>query len=174
MYSIFHLLKPLITSFLKTSSLLATPLIICVFVILSGCNTNSTNPMESLNPGSLAIDFPDGSEFLSSNALVSNQSSEYVLTATNGEGLPQDEINLSIPENATLPYTAQGTDGTYIQFFNANNQSTYEANSAQGYCSVTVTQISPTFEGTFTARVVCTTIPDSIVLSNGAFNATYQ
>jgi hypothetical protein len=130
--------------------------------------------MESLNPGSLAIDFPDGSEFLSSGAIVTNESSAYVISATNGSGLPQDEINLSIPENATLPYTVQGTDGTYIQFYNVTNNNTYEANAAQGYCSVTVTQITPTFEGTFTARVVCTSIPDSIVLSNGAFNATYQ
>ncbi len=147
---------------------------IAAVLLIAGCNSNSTNPMNSLNPGSIAADLPDGSEFLSSNAKVEDQSNAYIVYATEDAGLPQDEIHVSIPEGASVPFTAQASDGSFVQFFNVANGNTYEANSAQGYCTVTVTQISPTFEGTFSARVVCPSIADSIVLSNGAFNATYN
>ncbi len=128
--------------------------------------------METLNPGALAVDFPDGSEFLSSNATVADNSSAYIISSTQIQGLSQDEMYLSIPENANVPYTVQAQpDGAIVQYYSGNG-TTYEANSAQGSCSITVTQISPTFEGTFSARVICN--DTVIVLSNGAFNATYQ
>jgi hypothetical protein len=130
--------------------------------------------MELLNPGSLAVDFPNGSEFLSTGATVVDQSSAYIVSATqNIQGAQQDEIYLSIPENATLPYTVQAQpDGAVVQYYDVFSNNTYEANPSQGSCSITVTQISPTLEGTFTARVICN--DTVIVLSNGAFNATYQ
>ncbi len=128
--------------------------------------------MESLNPGSLAVDFPNGSEFLSTTATVSDQSSAYIISALENVQGVSDEIYLTIPENATVPYTVQQSDNAMVQYYDAFSNNEYEANSAQGSCSITVTQISPTFEGTFSAHVVCN---DTVIaLSNGAFNATYQ
>jgi Family of unknown function (DUF6252) len=131
--------------------------------------------MTPLSPGSLAADFPDGTEFLSTSAQIVDQSSAYLVTATqNISGLATDEINLSIPENASVPYTVQGTDGAYVIYEDATTGTEYEANASQGNCSITVTQISPTFEGTFNARMICNTTSDSVrILSNGVFNASY-
>ncbi len=146
---------------------------IAAIVIVSGCNGNITNPMESLNPGALAVDFPDGSEFLSSSAKVTDQSNVYTISATRDAPLPQDEMYITIPENPNgAPYTVQASDGVIVQYYNNTTGTTYEANSAQGSCTVTVTQISPTFEGSFTATTVCN---DTVLkLSSGSFNATYQ
>jgi hypothetical protein len=158
---------------MRTKSTLIT--VIGLVMFAWGCNNNSTNPMASLNPGALAFDFPDGSEFLSSHARV-DTSNGYIVSATQDQtGLIQNEIHLSIPENANLPYTVLGSNGAYITYYDLNANNTYEANGAQGFCSITVTQISPTFEGTFYATTICNSTSDSVrTLSNGEFNATYQ
>jgi hypothetical protein len=134
-------------------------------VLASGCNGNITSPMDSLNPGALSANFTDGSEFLSSNAIVMDNSSAYVISATEIQGLPQDEMYLSIPENPNgAPYTVQASDGAVVQYYDNTTGNTYEANSAQGSCTINVTAVAK-----------CTSIADSVrVLSNGAFNAMYQ
>jgi hypothetical protein len=144
-----------------------------VIVSITGCNSNITNPQSSLNPGGFSVDFPNGSEFLSSGAKVADQSSAYIITATQDvQGAPQDEMYLSIPENPNgAPYTVQASDGAIVQYYDISSNSTYEANAAQGSCTINVTQISPTFQGTFTAATVCN---DTVLkLINGSFNANY-
>lgn len=146
-------------------------------LLIAGCNSNSTNPMETLNPGSMAVDLQDGSEFLSASAKVSDQSNVYILSATQDvQGAPSNEITLSIPKELSLPFTVQSQpDGAIITYYDITNNNTYEANPAQGYCTITVTQTSPTFEGTFSGTLKCSTAADSVrVFSNGAFNATFQ
>jgi hypothetical protein len=149
---------------------------LALIVLASGCNGNLTSPMDTLNPGALSANFSDGSEFLSSSATVADNSSAYTISATEIQGLPQDELYLQIPENPNgAPYTVQAADGVIVSYYDNTTGNTYEANNAQGNCTINVTQISPTFEGAFSATVKCTSIADSIrVLSNGAFNATYQ
>jgi hypothetical protein len=86
-------------------------------------------------------------------------------------------MTLAIPVQATLPYTVTSqTDGLVdVGYWDSEGSGTqYDGNFAQGNCTVTITQISPTLVGTFRARVVCPSIPDSIELSNGEFNASPQ
>jgi hypothetical protein len=150
---------------------------VLLVVLVSGCGGNITNPMSSLNPGALTADFPDGREFLSGSAKVSDQSNIYLVSATqDASGLPQDEISISIPKGASLPYTVSSSEGADLIYNNVttNVTNSYEANAAQGNCTITVTQLSPTFQGTFSGRVICNTISDSVLLSNGQFNATYN
>ena len=145
-----------------------------VVILASGCN-NSTNPITTLNPGALSATLQDGSEFISSTAKVTNNSSDYVIYATEDAGLPQNEIHVTVPNDATLPFTVDATNGGDVLYYDVVSNNSYEANNAQGSCSITVTQLSPTFEGTFYARTICTTTSDSVrTLSNGEFNATYQ
>ena len=151
-------------SALLIAALFAAPMV--------GCN-NTTTPPVSLNPGSLTADFPNGAEFNSTAAIVTDESSDYVIRAVqNIPGLPADEIDITIPKNTADPYTVTETNGADVLYYDNVTGSTYEANSAQGNCTITVNQISPTFEGSFSARVICN--DTLIVLSNGAFNATYQ
>ncbi|SRR5581483_421751 len=154
-------------------------LFLCLAILSNGCNGNITNPYTPLNPGSLTADYPDGTEFISSEGHVANDGTDYVVTATQDvSGAPADEITMQIPipANSTVPFTVSSLpDDAIVTYYDAVTGITYEANSTQGSCTITVTQISPTFQGTFSARTTCSTTLDSVrTLQNGAFNANYQ
>jgi hypothetical protein len=150
---------------------------IAILAFVSGCNGGVTNPMEQLNNGVLIADFPNGTGYNSAGAHVVNQSSSYYISSTQDvSGQPADEINMTIPIplNFNLPYTVTASDGVDIVYLDALTNNNYEANAAQGSCSVTITQVSPTVEGYFTATAICSSISDNTrVLTGGQFNATF-
>ncbi len=146
--------------------------------MLASCGGNVTSPTGPLNPGSLSAEYLNGNGFISSSARVSDQSNVFIVSATQDldiSGAVANEITLSIPTNSTLPYSVNAQNGAIVTFYDVTLDKTFEANSAQGDCAIIVTQISPTFEGTFSATTICSTAPDTVSkLTNGAFNATYQ
>jgi hypothetical protein len=154
---------------------------ILLVATLSGCS-GITNPQSQLNPGALSVDFPDGTELLVQGGTVFSTAADgstfNVFATSNVSGSNVgDEMTLVIPVQATLPYTVTSqTDGLVdVGYWDSEGSGTqYDGNFAQGNCTVTITQISPTLVGTFRARVVCPSIPDSIELSNGEFNASPQ
>ncbi|HEY3873967.1 MAG TPA: hypothetical protein VGM92_00690, partial [Candidatus Kapabacteria bacterium] len=87
-----------------------------------------------------------------------------------------DVIQMTIPKNpnGTVPYAVTEADGADLLYFNNTTGNSYEGNSTQGYCTITVTQIDPTFEGNFSGRTIGTSPSDILDIANGAFNATYQ
>jgi hypothetical protein len=149
---------------------------LAIAALTSGCNGGVTGPMQSLNPGALIADFPDGSGYNSASAHVENQSSGFYIHSIQDVSGPADEITLTIPTplNANVPYTVTASsDGAVVTYLESTTSRQFEANAAQGSCSITVTQVSPTVEGYFNATVICTSPSDSRVLSGGQFNATF-
>ena len=146
---------------------------IAIAALAAGCNGGVTSPNQSLNPGALIADFPDGTGYNSASAHVVDESSDYAITSTQDVVGNADEISLTIPKGVSLPYTVNATGLTRVTFFASTTSRQFEANAAQGSCSITVTQVSPTVEGYFSATVICTSPSDSRVLSGGQFNATF-
>ena len=144
---------------------------------VSACNTGlSTLPPEQLNPGSLTADLETGFSFISSNAQAVNTDTTYIIGAIqNVAGRPQDEINLIIPKSATVPYVVTTSDRmSAVTYYDAATSEQYFARPGQGMLSITVTALTPTIQGTFSATTTASGATDSVrVLSNGAFNATY-
>ena len=162
----------------RTSFIFLVP---AALLFVSGCNGNVTNPTAPLNPGALTCDVPDGQQdgtvFISSGATVTDQSDVYSVVATQDQGVgPANEIHLRIPKNSSVPYTvsAPPDNNADIIYYDFRNNLNYDGNAAQGSVTITITQISPTLEGSFSARTVCSGITDSVrTLTNGVFNASY-
>jgi hypothetical protein len=145
---------------------------IVIIAFASGCGGGVTTPMYQLNVGAMIADFPNGAGFNSSMAQAETQGTNYVIYATqNVGGQPADEITLSVPISADLPYTVTGSGGSDIIYRDALTGKDYEANGAQGNCQITITQTSPSIEGTFSATAICA--DSSVVLNNGQFNASF-
>jgi hypothetical protein len=153
---------------------------IVLIAIGSGCNGGITNPQQQLNAGALSTDFPDGTELLVQSGTtysISSDGSNYIITATDNlsDANAGDEITLTVPIEANVPYTVSApTDGAaqVTYYDNSESPAQYFGNSSQGSCSITITQTSPTLMGYFSALEVAPNPPDTIPLTNGAFNAT--
>ena len=146
---------------------------IAILAFTSGCGGGVTNPMYQLNVGGLIADFPNGPGFTSSVAQGGTGTDVYTIVATqNVAGLPADEITISVPIESNLPYTVTGTTSSKasVTFYDARTDKTYDANGAQGNCQITISQTSPTLEGTFSATAIC--LDSSVVLNNGQFNVS--
>lgn len=144
-----------------------------LLVLASGCSNTVTDPASSLNPGSLTMNFPGGSQFFSSSSQVVDQSNVYVVSASeSSQGFTTDAVYLTIPKNIQTPYTVQASDGAAVEYDDLVYGESYVGDATQGDCTITVTQIDPTFEGTFSAHAFYN--DTLLVLTNGVFNATYQ
>ena len=150
---------------------------LAITLLASGCAGNVTQPMQ--NQGTLSVNFGDGTEFLAQSGTVYTiQNNEYIVTAqdnvvsdlNNG-----DALTLTIPINASVPYsvTAPPDPTADVYYVDYENNEQYDGNSNRGECSITVTQTSPSLVGTFQS-VIIGSLGDTIVLSNGSFNATPQ
>ena len=152
---------------------------IAMLLVLSSCNGNITNPMAPLNPGSLTADIQqDGTSFISSNATVDNsQSGFYSIVAVQDQGVgPANEVHIRVPAEVSVPYTISAPPDNSADFiyYDVNRNLNYEANADQGSFTITITQTSPTLEGSFSAQTVCNSVADSVrTLVNGVFNASY-
>ncbi|HZK75795.1 MAG TPA: hypothetical protein VFD13_02705 [Candidatus Kapabacteria bacterium] len=146
----------------------------------SGCNNGITNPTTTLNPGTLYVYLPDGTEVLAqSGTQYTSDGMNYIITATDnvsGDVLEGDEVTITVPIGSPLPYSVSAPPDatTEVGFYDADLQNPlqYRANYAVGNCTVTITQTAPTLQGTFQAIAVNT--PDTVVLTNGSFNAVAQ
>ncbi len=152
---------------------------VAVVLLMAGCNGLITNPaQDQLRAGALTADIREGNfVFISSGARATDFSTEYVITATEDQpGQPLDEITITVPKSATLPYTVATPSDAIVQvtYNDALTSTQYLANATEGSCVVTITQLTPTIQGTFTATMKAHgTTDDTRVLTNGAFNASY-
>jgi hypothetical protein len=152
---------------------------IALIAISSGCNGGITNPMQQLNAGALSVDFPDGTELLVQSGTtysISSDSSSYIITATDNlsDANAGDEVTLTVPIETSAPYTVNAPpDAAQVTYYdNAESPAQFYGNSAQGGCSITITQTYPTLMGTFSALEVSANPADTTSLRNGTFNAT--
>jgi hypothetical protein len=152
---------------------------IALIAIGSGCNGGITNPQQ--NAGTLSVDFPDQTELLVESGTtysISGDGSSYIVTATsNVPGVNDgDEVTLTVPIEALVPYTVTAPqDGiAQVTYYDYETNAQYYGQLGEGGCSITITQTSPTLVGSFNALVVCPSIPDTIALRNGLFNASPQ
>jgi len=155
---------------------------VAMIAISSGCNGGITNPMQQLNAGALSVDFPDGTELLVQSGTtysISPDGSSYVIDATDNltDANAGDEVTLTVPIETSVPYTVNAPpDAAQVTYYDNGNTGEgplqFYGNSAQGGCSITITQTSPTLMGNFSALEVATNPADTISLTQGAFNAT--
>ena|SRR5579872_2634379 len=153
---------------------------VALIAIASGCNNGITNPTTTQNPGTLYAYLPDGTEVLAqSGTQYTSDGVNYIITATDnvsGDANEGDELTITVPIGGSLPYSVSAPPDatTEVGFYDADPQNPlqYKANYAVGSCTVTITQTAPTLQGTFQAITVNT--PDTVVLTNGSFNAVAQ
>ncbi|MDP4198538.1 MAG: hypothetical protein Q8922_00630 [Bacteroidota bacterium] len=158
----------------RTKSNLALAVLTVAFI--AGCNT--VTPPQQYNPGSFAADFAnaDGvpSYFTATNALAVQVGAEYSISATEATHQGTNEIDISgIPATVTTTTSSQSPT-LNIRYYDATTNQDFEARSGSGFCSMTVTQTSPTLQGTFTGRLVSSGRADSIrAITSGNFNASF-
>ncbi len=148
---------------------------ILAIVFAAGCNT-VTQPQQ-YSPGSFTADLTDGSGvttyFTSTNAHVVQNATDYSVYSTENSY----ELDVfGIPISSALPYTTTTTDNQNldVRYHDAANNRDYEANFAGGSVTVTITQTSPTLQGSFRGKLVCQGVQDTVRnLTNGVFNASY-
>jgi hypothetical protein len=155
---------------------------ILTILLAAGCNT--VTPPEQYNPGSFVADFSDidgvPSYFTATNAKASQGVSDFAVTASTSNSLGTYVIYISnLPVGSVLPYTAASTQTgstLTVQYHDATNNEDYEGSFNSGSCWVTITQTSPTLQGSFGGKLVSTTrITDSVRnVTSGSFNAIIQ
>ena len=158
-------------------SKLTLAVLVTIIALAAGCNGNITQPMQS--EGTRSANFPDGTEFLAQSGVTFSLSgSNYVVTATDDDAQGvnfNDEIALTVPQEATLPYTVSTPiDPGEVDYWDNETHVQYYSNQTVGQCTITITQTSPTLIGTFQAVTVSSTPPDTVVLRSGSFNANPQ
>lgn len=152
---------------------------ITIVALASGCNGTITQPMQ--NEGTMSAYFSDNTEFLAQTGTtfsVQNGTSYFVYAqdnVTNDQTNNGDEVTLLIPIESSVPYTVAGPpDNTAdVGYHDYETNEQYDGNSAVGFCSITVTQTSPTLVGSFQS-VTISTLGDTVALSSGSFNAVPQ
>ena len=158
-------MRMMMKSFRRIRPLGAVALV--VFVI-AGCNTVTQPQSSELNPGSLIADFGDGTAYNSTSATAVLSGSQIQVTAQS-----QGQVMVLTFPNAVGSY-GQPPDPITVGYNNSLGDQ-YLAKDNVGRCFITITQLSPTVKGTFSARTVDPNIIDSVQsFTGGSFNATIQ
>ena len=139
-----------------------------LLVVAAACN-NVTQPQQ-LNPGSFSADMQDALGtpiYFTSTTAVAISAPDYEVHVT--DPATGNEFSLTGLQTGTVT-SAQGAKVIYYD--NKNGQYYY---SDFGNCAITISSTTPTLEGSFTARLVCTAAIDSIrQVTSGSFNAKFQ
>ena len=150
-----------------------------VLLFVAGCVGNVTAPQQ-LSNGAMSADLNPGNfSFSSLGALASDFSGGYQIAATEDQaGAPRDVITVTVPSQATLPYTVATPDDALVEvtYNDAETNIPYYASSTTtgSSCVVTITQLTPTIQGTFTATLKAQGTSDNTrILTNGIFNAKH-
>jgi hypothetical protein len=162
----------------RTNALLT--LGILALAALAACNP-ITQP-EQLNAGAFNADFTntDGQPvfFTSTNATAHVSGSTYTVDGTQVTSSGTSELNVSgIPMNSSVPYSSSSTDNSdlRVSFHDALSNRDYSGGFNKGSCFVSISQTSPTLQGTFSGTLISRGIPDSIrQVTSASFNATMQ
>jgi hypothetical protein len=173
----------------KSWTLSGTSLNVIVALVLlapivfeSGCGgSNPVTPPLALNEMQ-ATSSGEG-DFLANDAVADSSSGLYVVRATMSVGqVGSLVIELSVPKQTALPYLVDVASNSNAQISycvnpNGTGCNQFDAESSIGSGQITVTQVSPTFMGSFQGTLwqIPNSGTDTVrILNDGQFNAPWQ
>lgn len=161
------------TGFLSTS-------VICFLMTLTivGCD-KTIFPDPPLKSKEMEATISGFGTFIASNAQTVNGSLTYSIhSSIQGED-SQDTLvfDIVVTKKSTVPYTIDFSDANSSMNYcvaNSNGSCTnYRVSQSSGSGTLTITSISPNVEGTFSGTFKSLTGPQTVSITNGAFNSPF-
>lgn len=152
-----------------------------LFISIEGCSPNSTIPITPLKTGEVTATISGLGSFYSTNAFADSSSNvTYHMRATI-PGATTDSIVIDVVVTKKFPvgYTVDVSNDNFssISYCIVQKDGTcknYKAQNGSGSGSIRVTDISPTFQGSFSGTLQLVGGTETVSISGGGFNAAWQ
>ncbi len=165
---------------MKRSRLLFSAGLFYLAVVAIGCN--QSNPVvPPVNVNELQSEVTGEGFFSAADGQAKDQGSYYAVLASESFQMGSRSINVIVPKQTSVPYTVNvGSDPVAVLSYDVSSDNVthkqFYAQQGVGSGTITVTQVTPTLEGSFSGTLwqVPNAGADTVrTLASGQFNASF-